>query len=201
VAADTVADRGIAGLVHGRRVGRGYRHSALDKRHLHLEWGNVAGWVGGVGTFAAFTALVFTALEWRTGQADWREQEADQARLIVPLPASQLNPGMEEPEQCVMVRNQSAVLAIDLILVHVSDGRVEAGGPRITYPYLPAGDTTVLMPVAAGVHADSLTAVDHFAFNFTDAGGRRWCRVGRSQPVRANTSVVGRQIDGHAAGR
>jgi hypothetical protein len=40
----------------------------LNDRHLYVAWGSVPEWLGGVGTFAAFGALMFAAREWRAAR-------------------------------------------------------------------------------------------------------------------------------------
>jgi hypothetical protein len=35
----------------------------LQDRHLHVNWGSVPEWLAGVGTFAAFGALLFAGCE------------------------------------------------------------------------------------------------------------------------------------------
>ena len=47
------------------------------------ELGNVAEGVQAVATLAAFGALWIAVREWRSGQQDRRDKEADQARLMV----------------------------------------------------------------------------------------------------------------------
>jgi hypothetical protein len=52
----------------------------LDDRHLHIEWGNAAEWLAGVGSTAAFGALLYAAREWRSGQAERRSVEAERQK-------------------------------------------------------------------------------------------------------------------------
>ena len=40
-------------------------------------------WVSGVGSLAGFLALLLAVLEWRSGQVERRDREADQARLMI----------------------------------------------------------------------------------------------------------------------
>lgn len=37
----------------------------LDKKHLHIEFGNLAEWLAGAGALAAFGALFYASREWR----------------------------------------------------------------------------------------------------------------------------------------
>ncbi|MFZ3328794.1 MAG: hypothetical protein WA231_24265, partial [Methylocella sp.] len=58
----------------------------LDKKHLHIELGNLAEWLAGAGALAAFGALFYASREWRQAQIERRDQQAGQARLIFAEP-------------------------------------------------------------------------------------------------------------------
>lgn len=65
----------------------------LADTHLRIEWGNAAEWsasvFGGLAAVAGFGALFYAAREWSAGQAERRDNDADQARLIMVEPADQ----------------------------------------------------------------------------------------------------------------
>jgi hypothetical protein len=173
----------------------------LQNRHFHIEWGNAAAWLGGVGAFAAFGALFYAALQWRVAQTERRDREADQARLIVTESYSSKN----FDDESVVVRNHSEAPIFDVQLFthrqHLSGALLSAGvdkfleeaDPTEAYaPVLRPGDaTTPALEVTSPDYApapDVRNYANPFGFTavtFTDARGRRWWRFGTNQPRRA----------------
>lgn len=83
----------------------------LHDKHFYVQWGNTADGLR-PGATAAFGALFYAALEWRAAQAERRDREADQARLIV---AEHPNPDDFDDER-VVVRNHSDAPVFDVQL-------------------------------------------------------------------------------------
>lgn len=69
----TVVGGGVA-VVQGRM---------LTAQGWTVPLGNMAEWVSGVGSLAGFLALLIAVSEWRSGQVERRDREADQARLMI----------------------------------------------------------------------------------------------------------------------
>jgi hypothetical protein len=196
----------------------------LRSRGWTIPLGNVAEWVAGIGTMAAFGALFFAAQEWRSGQeerrslelerqkaeaerralaetreAERRDNEMNQARLIIVQPApyeDRTFGGSDPPSPAyreVVIQNHSGVPIFNLhIQVNPGGGDVHvlqnfAGGSG-----RPA-DMEVLSPDAATaeltvVGGDGETPSTEFIeFTFTDARGVRWRRRGSDQPVRVTS--------------
>lgn len=171
----------------------------LQDRHLHIEWGNTAEWVAGVGTFAAFGVLLVAALQWRSDQADRRDHEADQARLIIIEPVKPRNAPPNESH--VVVRNHSSAPVFDLT---VSSDKYVGGAveliPVEIKPLKPARDSphqSVLPPgKETGVFRvigvwPGFGSIDFVTVSFTDANNRRWERQGISEPKRVLIKRVG----------
>jgi hypothetical protein len=182
----------------------------LQDKHLHVQWGSVPDWVQAVGTIAAFGALLYAAREWRDGQTERRDREADQARLVLAERYLQeFWGGPPSHQQFVVVRNhgRSPVVDVELQLrspdsrVHtnVGDFPVRLWG-AVRWPVLEPGETTDVANLdipfdMVNEHDDvrwTTRAVDLVVLNYTDAHGRRWQRIGSDQPVR----VFGRSSSG-----
>ncbi len=169
----------------------------LLTRGWGVPLGNVAEWVGALGTLATFGAVFYAAREWRAAEAERRDRAADQARLIVTEPTTVPKPDPDPPELQVTAHNQSGSAVLDMVLAQVLDGELQPA--RMMQPHLLPYQRSHTFPLPPGVEADAFTARNYFAMNFTDAAGRRWCRVGRGQPVPVRLSPIGRQIDEHLA--
>jgi hypothetical protein len=171
----------------------------LHDKHLYFQWGNAAEWAAAVGTTATFGALFYAALEWRAAQAERRDREADQARLIV----------TEHPDpdnfrdESVVVRNHSDAPVFDVQLythpryltTEVLSGGVERfleeADPAEAYaPVLrPGAATTPPLEVTSPNYVDGPDGDRHYAHPFgftavafTDSRNRRWWRFGINQP-------------------
>ncbi|BBY67356.1 hypothetical protein [Mycolicibacterium helvum] len=177
------------------------QHIELADRHLHIEWGNAAEWAsgvfGGVAAVAAFGALFYAAREWSATQTERRDNEADQARLIVAQP---VDPQHWSPPPIhrwpVVVANHSTAAVFNVDMTEISEDVMvlHLGGPSarlsrlVRLPVLQPGEQTQDVSVMLGSGhrelLDETPAAEYLVFRFTDAHGRRWQRTGSRQPVR-----------------
>lgn len=168
--------------------------------------GNVAEWIGGFGSMAAFGAVLFAALEWRAGQAERRDEEANQARLIIVEPASEHS----RIPQTLVIRNRSQSPVFN-VFFHIGEtarrmnsSKADWVIPGEAYWGLGTEGDPVLVPdgrfgplsVSRGsepttpptppvITEHGLTPFpDDVVFTFTDVQGRSWKRVGAGQPTR-----------------
>lgn len=158
---------------------------------LSVNWGNVPDWLTGLGAMAAFAALFFAASEWRHTQAERRDSEGDQARLVV-LEVVEEDRSRGTWDLLVTVRNHSSAPVLD-VRAERTGGAGALGywqeeishGVRhidpVYEPILLPGET--IPPFRFSLSAD----VRNIRLTFTDAHGRRWKRDGRKQPERALT--------------
>jgi hypothetical protein len=167
------------------------QHIELDKRHLHVEFGNLAEWLAGVGSLAAFGALFYASREWRQSQLERRDQQADQARRVIAEPSDSRSYSQPPVHTWpVTVSNHSGAPVFNL---HVLDPDEDSmlmhmGGKQVSrpvsQPVLQPGERTPTMTVI-GVDATEQTPTTEFlVFEFTDANSRRWRRIGSREPVR-----------------
>lgn len=159
----------------------------LQERHLHANWGKVPDYLTGLGAVAAFGALLIAALEWRQSQAERRDREADQARLIV---AALWGVGVTDKfRQFIILRNHSdqPVFTVRIHGVPTGKDRYDGGHGRTEAEYeqavLSPGDATERHGIADDPPSGKSVA-EVVCFSFTDAHGRRWRREGGNQPVR-----------------
>jgi hypothetical protein len=141
--------------------------------------------LAGLGAVAAFGALLIAALEWRQSQAERRDREADQARLIVATFEGLIMKDI--PRKRVTIRNHSdkPVFTVRIYGIPTKDGDGRAnGGADAEYKQavLSPGDATD--PHAVGGDYSSTPIAEVVNFSFTDAHGRRWRRKGGGQPKR-----------------
>ena len=162
----------------------------LQHDHLKVAWGNAPEWLAGIGTVAAFGALLVAALEWRAGQAERRDNEADQARLIVAESVvDRVGDSMPWLRDCgVKVHNRSSAPVYDLLVCQVDQNRMlvsmSADGQSTYNTELQPGQATNYVRVYKGTSYDYCAPTNYVRFAFTDARGRRWARDGNSQPER-----------------
>ncbi|WP_454789803.1 hypothetical protein [Mycolicibacterium lutetiense] len=155
----------------------GIQSAMLHAQGWRVELGSLADWVQAAGTVAAFGALLFAAREWRASQAERRDTEADQARLMVMGPAeeSELEPwNLPTDSPHVVVRNHSDSPVFELVVKRVSVPSVATVTHHVVRP---EGYTS---PVSVQAWTD----MNGLTFTFTDARGRRWRRTGSGQPLR-----------------
>ena len=167
----------------------------LRRRQMPADWGNVPGWVGALGTLAAFGALAVTLFEWR---ANW----ANQARLVVPQPAqSDSSPKSlwdRAAHDDVVIHNHSSSPVFDLEIDSLEygpddrqiwenlDGQNRVAPKRAVFRCGEStGRLTVVGQIEGGIEATN-PAIRYLVFTFTDANGRRWRRTGTNQPERVH---------------
>lgn len=99
----------------------GVQATMLYIRGWRVTWGSMPEWLAGLGAVAAFGVVWFAAQEWRSGQAERRDREADQARRVVAEPVEEPVPGSRpswshRPHRDVVVRNRSDrhILNVDI---------------------------------------------------------------------------------------
>lgn len=169
---------------------------------LNPAWGTVPEWLAATGSLFAFGALVVAVSEWRSGQQERRDREADQARLIIVepiIPTAEGSDSMlwvheDEPMDRLRVKNHSAAPVFNLQIESFSEGDHdvivwEKAPSRSTplqlpwlYPVLsPDGETREVL--IAGAYPGR-TRIETVEFIFTDAAGRQWRRVGNRAPIR-----------------
>lgn len=169
------------------------------------QFGNVAEWIAAVGTVAAFGALFLAVREWLAGQAERRDEEANQARLIIVEPAVE---GSYSGELVVRNRSGSPVFNVffqigetarrmtaakadwvtpgEMYIGIGSEGievlipGAEFGPLRVDRALKPTNPKMVPVITARGDTPFPRSVV----FTFTDVRGRQWKRVGGDQPVR-----------------
>jgi hypothetical protein len=174
----------------------------LQNRHLHVNWGTVPEWLAGVGTFAAFGALLFAAREWRAAQVERRDREASQARLIIVEPAAgaasdKVQSAFLRHEIDAVIKNHShapifnlAIASCDDTMVSLDLAEIPAGVPRmiaiqegLRRRVVPPHGTSVTFKVKRhGVQIGP--SLEWVTFGFTDAHGTAWRRRGSDQPQR-----------------
>ncbi|BBX56952.1 hypothetical protein TM48_01435 [Mycobacterium shottsii] len=136
----------------------------------------MAGWVASVGSIAAFGALLVAVMEWRRGQSERRDQEADQARLVflVPLDAGpRPEDGVIWQSGAIRISNRSESPVFDVEAAWANT----KGESSIRQQVLPPHEHT--KAVAVG---DPQQMAESLTFVYTDVRGRRWVRIGSQQP-------------------
>jgi hypothetical protein len=198
VAANTLAGGRPVGLVRsgGFGVVAAIQHVELDKHHLHIEFGNLAEWLAGGGSLAAFGAIFYASLEWRQAQIERRDQQADQARLIIaePVGPEHYNPSpVHTRPVTVSNRSQSPVFNVsvvdpdeDSMLMHMGGTPFKLSRP-VNQPVLNPGDNTLAVAVLGVNATEQMPTTEYLIFIFTDSHGRRWRRTGSGQPLRLTT--------------
>jgi hypothetical protein len=155
---------------------------------LAVEWGSVAELLTGVGTVALFGALLFAALEWRAGQAERRDEKADQARVVIAEPTKKI-----ENERNAVVRNYSSAPIFNLVVENdrrtfiVGDRTLRTNyGPAdpILVTVLEPGESTVPFRIQGPEPPSFPPPIGSVILTFTDAHGRRWRKTGNGQPER-----------------
>jgi hypothetical protein len=179
----------------------GVQRVQLHDRHLWVDWGTVPEWIAGIGSLIAFGALLVAVWEWRSGQVERRDREADQARLIIVEPVKPAADGVgslvwyqnDEPAPYLVVCNHSTTPVFNLQVASLDENGEgtlvwlsrKVGGkmryPRLV-PVLRPNDATEELMVASG--SMGLTGIEAITFTFTDAAGRDWSRTGTQQPTR-----------------
>ena len=143
----------------------------------NVAWGNFAEWVAGAGSIAAFGALLFAAQEWRKGQAEKRDREADQARLVIVVPqhAGQLpEKGVIWHTGGIVISNRSESPVFNLKIVWKE---YEGESQSFSQPVLLPHSETELVRVS-----DPKRLAESITFFYTDVRGRPWARTGSQQP-------------------
>lgn len=179
----------------------------LHAKGWRLQFGTLPDWVAGVGTLgafmAAFGALTIAVREWRAGQEGRRDQEAEQARLIIAEPVD--TPRSVSPNRSdVVVRNHSAapVFNVGVESIYITAERykhakifadhgveLERSGAvsESSRPVLKSGQATSPISIDHGDKVPGIPHVEFVTFTFTDAHGRWWRRMGTKQPERLLT--------------
>lgn len=168
----------------------------LDKKHLHIEFGNLAEWLAGAGSLAAFGALFYASRQWRQAQIERRDQQADQARLIVAEP---VDPSLYTPPPVykwpvtVSNRSPSPIFNVsvvdadeDTMLMHMGGSPFQLSRP-VGQPVLQPGEKTRSVTVLGVEPTEQMPSTEYLIFTYTDAHGRRWRRTGSGQSVRLLT--------------
>lgn len=171
----------------------------LYDRHLGLDWGTVPDWLAGASSLIAIGALTVAVWEWRSGQVERRDREADQARLVIvelakPEPVSAYEDPNQLRSQRLLAKNHSTSPVFNLQVNSMEDcdqdvlvwedpvSRRSAFSTPSLYPVLATGEGTRTMFVAGSY--EGRTDIETIEFTFTDAVGQDWRRVGNRPPVR-----------------
>jgi hypothetical protein len=153
----------------------------LTAKGWTVPLGDVAEWVSGVGSLAAFGALFVAASEWRSGQVERRDREADQARLIIAELVTDLalykEWGVTDDLKRAVARNYSDAPVFNVIAKHEPKPMV-----FVTTPVLKPGEITSPVAVVGWEQVDKLI------ITFTDAHGRDWERLGSGSLRRRHTA-------------
>lgn len=143
--------------------------------------GNVAEGVAAAGSLASFLALLLAVSEWRSGRLDRRDQEADQARLmiaeLVTDAALREEWGVTDDLWRAVVRNNSEAPVFNAIVK-----KEPKPVAFVTAPVLRPGAIT--SPVAVV----GWEQINELIITFTDAHGRDWERLGNGPPRRRHTA-------------
>jgi hypothetical protein len=163
---------GVVAVVQGRM---------LTDQGWTVPLGDVAEWVAGLGSVAAFGALYVAISQWRSAQVERRDQEAGQARLmiaeLVTDRALYQEWGVTDDLSRAVVRNHSDAPVFNAIVKKEPNP-----GSHVTAPVLQPGETTSPVAVTGWEQVDTLI------ITFTDAHRRDWERLGNGQPRRRHTA-------------
>jgi hypothetical protein len=144
---------------------------------MHLDFGNVPGWIGGIGTTLAVSLALYQTATNRTRQI--REDRRSQAALVSGWPEKEKYPNNRHIVVTVLLNNSEEPVyevVVSLVLVQGAGPRkgedLDNAWYRPVLSILPPGKWTV--EVAGGGHGMQMRYGIEVAF--TDRGGHHWIR-------------------------
>ncbi|EON30823.1 hypothetical protein GTC6_20535 [Gordonia terrae C-6] len=185
-----------------------------------LDFGNVPTWLSAVFSLLALGGIIFAALTYRINQQIRHDEEANQARLVLPTLNGFTHTGLADSRRTLSIEigcsptvyngSTQPILFVDVLSVvaHLKSDPARVHAVRLSRaPGSPAGGANTLIPAhnhgkaetwigtMTGQALDSLT--DGVAFSiaarFTDAHGREWERLDNFAPHRNLATDESRQ--------
>jgi hypothetical protein len=161
-------------------------------------WTAIGTWFGGIATAAAVAvALLISHRDWSCADAERRDREKAQARLIV----SQLLP---DAKNRVSVLNESTAAVFNVFPEYSVTGREDVGlgaavDATLPVPHdvIPAQGRWTVPVMYLGDDGSVVAATDYYwsqadqvTITFTDSAGLRWRRINNSEPERVTETAA-----------